>query len=531
MDRVVVAGIGQQGRELLAKIDGWLEGISAWSAGPVSTAYTPDMAAAHERIKSGMGQSPDVVLRWVDVPACAPGRVLVAYVDGMVDTQVIDQDVLGPLQTTVSPPSTWDRGTIRAGHVRPRRDWNDILEDLSAGSTVVLASGCAVAWSVETAKYKQRGLTRPQTETSVRGPDEAFNEVLATQITQIRRHFRTPALRFCILTAGLQKTPVAVAYLKGVTNPALVESVVERLGRLPLEVWPNATAIGGMIRDHPRSIFPTIRNTERVGFAAWQLAEGKVVILVDGDPFVLIAPAPLADFYRTAMDYGGAWYDASFVRLIRMAGWALGVYLPALYIALTQVNNSVLPANLMIVIEGSRAGLPITPVSEVLLMVFTLEVLREAALRLPKALGPTIGTVGAIVVGTAIVKAGVVSPQIIVLITLTALAFYTAPVYELTGTWRVVNFCMLIGAAVLGLLGITAVTLLVMGELTRLSSFGTPYFEPWAPLRPVDWRDVAVRVPWAILHRRPTSARPLDVGWPPAPAVGSPPLRRGRRRA
>lgn len=531
MNRVIVHGIRERGRQLLAEVDGWLAALAALPPVPMPTAYTPDLAAVHRRLKSSMGRSPDVVLRWVAVPACAPDQVLVAYIDGMVDTRVLDQGVLGPLLYTQARPETWDTGTLQAGHVQSRRDWTTILHDLSAGNTLVFAPGCTDAWSVDTIKYKQRGVERPQTEMAVRGPDEAFNEVMLTQMTQIRRHFRTPALRFEVLTAGLQQTSLAVVYLKGVTNPLLVQAVVERLRRLPLEVWPNATAIGGMIRDHPRAIFPTIRSTERVGLAAWQLAEGKVLILVDGDPFVLVAPAPLADFYRTAMDYGGAWYDASFVRLIRIAGWALGVYLPALYIALTQVNNSVLPINLMIVIEGSRAGLPITPVSEVLLMVFTLEILREAALRLPKVLGATIGTVGAIVVGTAIVKAGVVSPQIIVLITLTALAFYTAPVYELTGTWRVVNFTMLVASSVLGLLGITAITLLLVGELTRLTSFGAPYFEPWAPFRAADWGDTIVRVPWASLHLRSTSARPQDVGWPPAPPVAPPPLRRGRSHA
>jgi hypothetical protein len=131
-------------------------------------------------------------------------------------------------------------------------------------------------------------------------------------------------------------------------------------------------------------------------------------------------------------------------------------------------------------------------------------------------------------VGTAIVKAGIVSPQIIVLITLTALAFYSAPVYELTATWRLVNFAMLAGAALFGLLGIVVVTLWLVGELTRLSSFGSPYFEPWAPFRARDWRDMLVRLPWASLRTRPTTARPQDDAWPAAPKRIPAHLKRGR---
>lgn len=506
-------------------LDRWIGQLS--SSSDSDPHYRPDVRAAYRRIKNGMGSSPDVVLRWVEVEKDT--LVLLAYIDELVDNQVVDQDILSPIVQTTRPAPEWGRGVFHAGDVQTRDRWSDILNDLAMGNTLVFASDCPHVWSLDTVKYKQRAITRPETEMTVRGPDEAFNEVVWTQMAQLRRRLPTPALRFHPSTLGAQQN-IVVAYLDGVTNPVLVKEIVDRLSRVTVDVVVNATMVGGMIRDHPESIFPTIRSTERVDLAAWGLAEGKVLVLVSGDPFVLIAPAPLVDFYRTSMDYAGVWYDSSFVRMIRWAGWAVGVYLPAFYIAVTQVDSNVLPAGMLIVLAGSRAGLPITPLTEVVVMIFAIEILREAALRLPKVLATTIGTVGAIVLGTAVVKAGIVSPQIIVLITLTALAFYSAPVYDLTGSWRLVNFTMLGAAAALGLFGITLVSMLLIIELSRLTSFGTPYFEPWAPFRPRDWGDALIRLPWSLLSRRPSSARPLDPGWPEAPKVTPPPLRKGWRQ-
>ncbi len=144
-------------------------------------------------------------------------------------------------------------------------------------------------------------------------------------------------------------------------------------------------------------------------------------------------------------------------------------------------------------------------------MVLIIEVLREASLRLPQPMGPTIGIIGAIVVGTAVVKAGFVSPQIIVIITLTALSFYTGPVYDLTGSWRLINMALLLTAASLGLFGIVLLTMALVGSLTQMTSFGVPYLVPYAPWRIQDLKDYLVRAPWVDLRQRLSSSRPLDV--------------------
>lgn len=493
--------------------------------------YVPDIAAARRRVQTAMGSSPDLVMRSVLAPSCRLGPVLIAYLASVVHTQMVDQDLIAPLLRTARPPESWDRAVLAVGHITGQTAWSDMLRDLASGHTLIFVPGIGHVWSADTAKYPQRSIERPQTELAVRGPNEAFNESLNTQIGQLRRRFRDPTLQFQAIPMGArQHEPVALAYVSGLTNPVLIATVAERLSRVAIAGRASATVIAGLIRDQPRSIFPTIRSTERVDVACQALLEGKVVVLVDGDPFVLIAPAPLADFYRTGMDYSGAWYDTSFVRFIRIVGWAIGVYLPGLYIALTEVNLNLLPSALLVMTAGSHAGLPFPPVVEALLMVFVIEVLREAALRLPKTLSVTIGTVGAIVVGTAVVKAGLVSPQMIVVITLTALSFYSAPVYELTGTWRVVNFLMLLAGSMAGVYGLVLVTVWLVGTLISLTSFGVPYFVPVAPFRAAGWRDLVVRMPWTLWRKRPVTAHPrglrsMDppVAVPPWPWDGTKP--------
>ncbi|MBX5466119.1 MAG: spore germination protein [Firmicutes bacterium] len=512
------------------RIDAWLP---LFAQGPTSVnTFAPDPPAVLARLHGGIGLNQDVFIRRLKVPACPQGPVILACIDGISDARMVDQDIVAPLLTTREPPDTWDQTVFTPAHVEKARTWSQILQALAGGSTVVIAPGLGHAWVVDTVKYTQRAVERPQSEQAVRGPEESFNEVLLTQKAQLRRRFKDPALRFYDLQIGrYQHSTVSVAWLEGVANPALVETIVERLSHVRIDGYANSSTIAGIIRDHPHSVFPTIRATERVDIAVWRLLEGKAVILVDGDPFCLVAPAPLMDFYRTAMDYSSPWVDSSFIRAIRFAGWLLGLYLPPLYIALTEVNPNLIPAPLYVIIAGSHAGLPFPPALEAVLMILIIEILRESALRLPKLLSTTIGTVGAIVVGTAVVKAGLVSPQMIVVITLTALSLFSTPVYEMIGAWRFIAFALLLAGATLGLLGILLVTMGYIAEITTMQTFGTPYFTPWAPFRWNDWKDAVLRLPWSLMRTRPTAGRPVRPLWQrPVPVDVQKSLIRRRQR-
>ncbi len=527
---------GQEIQDILTEIQRLHQELDSWTAAlaadPLAPEdhYVPNVAAAYQRIKAGIGRNSDVLMRYLQVPSSPAGPVLMVCLDGISDTQMVDQDIVEQLLTASASPNSWDETVVTPADLGKATEWPDILQKLSTGHTLLFAPGLSFVWVVDTVKYPQRSIERPQTELAVRGAEEAFNEVLMTQKTQIRHRLHTPDLLFIDQTIGrVQQATLSVAYLEGVANPAVVSTVMERVEALDVDGVMTITQIAGLIRDHPRSIFPTVRQTERVDIAVWRLLQGAVLVMMDGDPFVLIAPAPLIDFYRTAMDYSSSWVDTSFVRIIRFMGWLFGIYLPAVFVALAEVNPSILPTSLFVIFQGSNIGLPFPPVVQVVLMILVIETLREAALRLPKALSTTIGTVGAIVVGTAVVKAGLVDTQIIVIMTLTALSLFATPVYELTGTWRVVGFLMLGAALYLGILGIALMTVAFVAVLVDMKSFGTPYFEPWAPFRPDDWGDAVLRLPWVDITGRWTAPRSPRPTWRRTSAVSTHPrLQKGK---
>ncbi len=396
--------------------------------------------------------------------------------------------------------------------------WADILAGCLRGKVAWCPEDEAPALLIDIGRPPHRAITRPLTEQTIRGPQEAFTELGYLQVAQIRHRLPSPDLvveRHQIGTRAA--TTTHLLYLADVARPDLVDQIRDKVQSLSLDTISNATRLGSALNPSPRSIFPVVRYSERVDWVTLELEQGKVAIAVAGDPFVITVPTSLADFYRTSADYATPWYDASFLRMIRLAAWLFGVYLPAVYIALTEVNPDLISPKLFDLVAGSHTGLPFTPLVEVVVMILVIEILREAALRLPKVLASTIGTVGAIVVGTAVVKAGFVSPQIIVVMTLTALSLFSAPTYELMATWRLVSWTMLICGFLFGVYGLVLATVWISGELVTLRSFGVPYLAPWMPVRPKDWANTLIRAPWTFLTRRTTTSRAAELRWGRSP--------------
>lgn len=475
-----------------------------------------DVDAIEQYLQQTLQRSPELNHRQITL---STGQtLLIAYLSGLVDATIVDQDVIAPLLQQPGNPTTWDCSTLLVGQVQKVRLWVDFWLKLLLGQTAIFISHQSWAWMADTAKIPHRAIGRPETEATIRGPQEALTDLMLTQIAQIRRRVPNPRLTVQQLTLGIQDHHrIAVLSIQNIANPSLVKTTVHRIRRLKLDSVINATQIGGLIRDYPRSIFPTVRYTEHVSMLVWALFEGRCVILVDGDPFAIIVPAPLWDYYRTPMDYNSGWYDVSFVRLIRLIGLVVTLYFPALYIVFTTTNRNLVPYQLLTTMMGSHTGLPFPPILEAFIMIFVIEIIREAALRLPRPLSSTLGTMGAIVVGTAVVRAGFVSNQVIVIIALTALSIYSVPAYELVGTLRILSIGLLIVAQAGGLFGLIIGTLALLTELVGMESFGIPYLTPWVPVRWSDWKDTLLRIPWSMWQKYLLTARPKQVRWKYSP--------------
>ncbi len=493
---------------------------------------TGSVDAAQARIRSLFGMSPDIELRQLRLGFDPARPALLVYVDGMTGQDMLAATI-ARLQDPAKAPLA--EGSAEAavaavqsllpmGGVQRDDRWQALLTQLLSGTTLLFVEGVEAAWMLDATELPARAAGRPQSEVSIKGPQEAFNEVLLTNLAQIRHRIHDPRLEFETCTLGsYTRTTVALAYVRGLTNPDLVTTVLHRLQAIDRDYVQYASEVSPYLHGHPRTMFPMVRGTERVDWVVRDLMNGKVAVLVDSDPFAFTMPVSVMDFFQTTQDYVFSAWEASLVRIVRLLGVFVGLYLMPLYIALFSVNPELVPTKLVLTVAGARQHIPFPPVMEVAIMWIIIELLREAANRLPQPLSTTLGTVGAVVVGTAIVKAAIVDPIMIVLVTLSAIGLYTIPAYEMGAALRWMFWIMVVGASVLGVYGILLVSVALIGYLSALETFGVPYLAPFAPLIPNQFGDSLIRVPLPWLQRRPVTNRTLDP-WKSAPPKAPQPV-------
>lgn len=493
--------------------------ISDVSAGGTVDDYSGVLSSARTRLTAIRGTSPDLIVR--DFTLSGGQKALLAFANGMVDNNQVDRDILmvvefAPQGDVAADPEalfTAVKERLTAvGHASEETKWSKVLPKLTYGSSLLFVDGSRRILVLDTTKFQARNVSTAESESTIKGPQAALNEVILTSVNQLRRSIRSPDLVFDSLTIGsYSHTTVLVAYIRGLTNPDLVDAVKGRLKEIRRDFILYSNELESFLVPEVKSMFPLVRSTERVDWAAREILEGKVVILTDNDPFVLSLPSVFMDFMKTTQDYVFSTWKAGIMRLIRFTGMLAGLYLMPLYIALFSVNPDLVPTKLVMAVAGSRQGVPFPPAMEVILLWFILEIVIEAAMRLPQKLGQTVGLVGAVVVGTAIVKAGLVDDIVIVVATMAALGYFTAPAFELTVPWRLLFWVMIVAAYTLGVLGIVLASTVVIAHLASIEVFGVPYTTPFGPLRVPDLSDTWLRAPLRMLWHRPTSVRSLDI--------------------
>ena len=533
-----IGKIKKMTRELAEELDGTLQDTR-----PLDT-FGGSLEAAEKRLRAGIGRSGDVVLRPFRIGGTDGWPALLCFLQGISDNAMIDRDVLIPLQSysaaasfAADPARGWERAKdalVAVGHVESEDKWPELLATVHYGNTLLFLEGSPKVLVLDTTKPQFRGIDKPVTELALNGAQEAFTEPILIQITQIRRRITSPALQVRLRPSALPSgTPLAVVYLENVANPELVDQVDERLDRLDGVNVYSTERLTFYLSDYPYSPFPLIRRTERVDQVVRDLLQGKVAVLLDGTPFPLTMPTVLNDFFVTMMDYYSTSWSATLSRLTRCFATFIGIFFPAFYIAVLSVNPNFLPLELTLTLQMAESGLPFPSILEVAIMLVILSILIEAGLRLPKSLNTVLGTAGAIVLGTAVVKAGIVSPLMLVIMTITAVALFTAPVFDLTSTYRIISIPLLFIAYYLGFYGLGLAIVIIVVHLCTLTSFGVPYFSPYAPIKLRDLVDSSIRLPLVLDPHRPSYLRPVSTyagnpytPAPPADAAGQEEARR-----
>jgi spore germination protein KA/spore germination protein len=306
------------------------------------------------------------------------------------------------------------------------------------------------------------------------------------------------------------QTDINVLYIEDIVKPAIVEDVLKRLESINIDGVLESGYVEHMIENSTFSPFPQMQNTERPDKVVGNLLEGKVTILIDGTPFALIVPAVFAQFYQSPEDYYERFFIVMLIRFIRVLSFFLALFLPSLYIAFTSYYPEMIPSRLIMAMSAGRSTVPFPSTIEAILMEAASEILREASVRIPKPIGATIGIVGALVLGEAAVKAGLVSPVMVIIVSLTTIASYTSPCYSTSISTRVLRFPMILSAGMFGLYGIMLFTLLIAIHLVSLKPFGVPYLSPLSPLNLRGMMDFIIRAPLRNLKRRPSMFHPQD---------------------
>jgi spore germination protein KA len=390
-------------------------------------------------------------------------------------------------------------------------DYKSLYKEILEGNTALVIDGDGRFLSISTSSSKGRAITEPTTQTIIKGPKDAFTENIDKNIYMIRSRIRNEALRVESITLGTEtRTKVKLLYINGIAKEDIVNDLRSRVKKIDYDGILSSSYIEEIIKTDPYSIFPTTLNSERPDQIAAALLEGRIAIVSDGTPYIVVAPALFSDFLQASDDYYENFYVSSLMRLIRYFALFFTLLVPALYIALITIHQEIIPTPLLISIAAQREGVPFPAVLEVLLMELTFEILREAGVRMPRAVGSAISIVGALVLGQAAVEAGIVAAATVIVVALTAISSFAITNYAMSNAIRMLRFVFIILAGSFGLYGISMGLIILLLHLCKVKSASVPYLMPYTPFIKKGIKDTIVRFPLLSLKYRPAGISRTD---------------------
>ncbi|SDK10013.1 spore germination protein [Natronincola ferrireducens] len=441
------------------------------------------------------------------------GSILLVFTDGLVNNAIINESIIKPINFSHRLDNISDinitllQDIILINSVKVTKKFDDVIHSILSGETVLLIDGSEEALLLNTRGWESRSVQESPVESVIRGSKEGFVEDIRTNTAMIRRKLKDSSLKIQDLKVGSKSnTSIAIIYMDDIVNQEILQSALNKLEKIKIDGIFDTGYIEQFLEEDTFSIFPQMQITERPDKACGNLLEGRIVILVDGSPDALIFPVGLVQFLQSPEDYYERFIFANIVRFIRFVGFVVASTFPSIYVAVTTFHQELLPSDFVLNIAKGRVEVPFPPVIEALLMEITIELLREASARLPSRIGQTIGIVGALVIGDAAVKAGIISPIMVVVIAITAIGSYIFPHFSTSYSVRFIRLPMILMAATFGAFGIVITWAWIIAHMCKLHSFGHPFLTPFAPINTKDMKDAALRGPMATLAYSPSSA-------------------------
>ncbi|MFZ7946362.1 spore germination protein [Neobacillus sp. 19] len=426
---------------------------------------------------------------------------VIFYLATISDSEKIQESILFPLVH----PTEVDFGDIPfTAETHHKISLGDTVSALLQGNSIVIIHGIDDIFSFNTIKDLTRSPKEPDSEKAVRGSHVGFVESLSTNIGFIRQGIESRHLTINFHHIGkYSNTKIAIIYVEGIANTKLVKRLEDRIKTLSIDMVFSPGYLEEIVEDRPLSPFPQILYTERPDRTIAQLMEGRIVLMSEGSCDVIILPVSFFSFFQTTDDYNSRIITGSFFRCLRVMSFIISLLLPGLYIAIIGYHFEIIPSEILVLVKNSVENIPFPPLIEAIIMAFTIELIREAGIRLPTPIGQTIGIVGGLIIGDAIVSAGLVSNIMVIVIALTAISSFTIASYEMSNTVRILTFPIMLAAASFGFVGIIFSLMFIVGHLCKLESLGTPYFTPVAPFSLQGMKDAIIRFPVWMLSERP----------------------------
>lgn len=408
-------------------------------------------------------------------------KACLLFISTISDVKSIEESILKPLTTNRSGDKQI-KDIVSIQTVNGIKKVKDAVQNINKGNAVLLVDGESEAYAMDCPNFQSRPIEKPEAEILIKGPKEAFNEKAVANISLLRKKIKNENLIVDSVDVGVRShSEVYILYIDGLANEKLVDNIKERLNRLDVNSIQNLPLLEEYIEERTYSLFPSMLSTERPDRAASFLEDGYIVLLMENSPDSLVLPATFWSFFHSPEEHYLRFFYGNFTRALRMTAIFITLFTSAIYVAITAYHAEMIPPDLMLAIASSREKVPFPAVIEVLLMEFAFELIREAGLRVPSPIGPTIGIVGALILGQAAVQANIISPIVIIVVALSGLSSFAISDISLNFAVRLIRFLFILSAAIMGIYGMTAFFVAGLFYMVSIKSYGVPYLAPMSP--------------------------------------------------
>ena len=467
-----------------------------------------DLSGNIDLIREGLGAQSPMVIKHFYIGRDQPLEAVIIYVNGLVNKDIIDRDILNPLMIHIGENLNGKANIgdhlckryISMSNTLVELDLNTVINHLKRGKSAVLINGATEVIIADTVGGQQRAIIEPMNETAAKGPRDGFVENLEVNISLIRRKVKDKNLTIDSFSVGRRlQSDVAMIYISDIADKEVVEELRKRIEAVDVDAVISSGKLEQYIEDYTYTVFPQAFSTERPDRAIGNMLEGKILLITEGTPMVLIYPAIFMQFFQAEEDYTERTVVSSFVRILRILAAIIVVTLPSIYLTLIKFNVELIPIKFVAPIVQSRVGIALTPFLEIVAMELVVEFLREGGLRLPTKIAQTLSLVGGIIIGDTAIQSKMVSPTTLLIVGITVITTFLIPNYDMSLSIRLLRFPMLILANIMGIFGIAVGWFLILVHLSSLDSLGVPYFE----FHKSDMKDTFIRAPLWKMNKRP----------------------------